>query len=74
MHFFGYQKASGKQVENVSKVLAPVNDARKLRENQPIEKCRESETSTQVLEDLPNFDLQLSEDILASIPMLETVQ
>ena len=64
---FGYQKASDKQVENVSKVLAPVNDSRTSGQSQAMEKCNESETTTQVLEDLPKFDFDLSDDILASI-------
>ena len=37
---FGYQKASDKQVQNVSKLLAPVNDSRKSGQIQATEKCR----------------------------------
>ena len=69
---FGYQKASDKQVQNVSKLLAPVNDSRKSGQSEPTEKCKESETTTQVLEDLPDVDFDLPYDILASIPMRET--
>jgi len=69
---FGYQKASDKQVQNVSKLLAPVNDSRKSRQSEATEKCKESETTTPVLEDLPDVDFDLPDDILASIPMPET--
>lgn len=69
---FGYQKASDKHVQNVSKVLAPVNDSRKSSQNQPIKKCKAPETTTQALEDLPYLDLELSDDILACIPIPET--
>ena len=69
---FGYQKACDKQVQNVSKLLAPVNDSRKSGQSQATEKCKESETITQVLEDLPDSDFDLSDDILASIPMPES--
>lgn len=69
---FGYQKASDEQVQNVSKLLAPVNDSRKSGQSEATEKCKESETNTQVLEDLPDSDFDLSDDILASIPMPES--
>ena len=36
---FGYQKASDKQVQNVSKLLAPVNDSRKSGQSQATKKC-----------------------------------
>ena len=68
----GYQKPSDKQVQNVTKLLAPVNDSCKSGQSQDSEKCKESETITQVLEDLPDSDFNLSDDILASIPMPES--
>ena len=49
-----------------------MNDSRPSGQNQPMEKCKESEASNQVLEDLQSFDLELSDDSLASIPMPET--
>ena len=66
---FGYQKAGDKQVQNVSKRLAPVNDSRKSGQSQATEKCKESETITQVLEDLPDRDFDLCDDILGSTTM-----
>ena len=69
---FGYQKASDKQVQNVSKLLALVNDSPKSGQSQATEKCKESEAITQVLEDLPDSDFDLSDDILASIPLPES--
>ena len=61
-----------KQVQNVSKLLAPVNVSRKSGQSQATEKCKESETITQVLEDLPDRDFDLSDDILGSTPMPES--
>ena len=52
--------------------MAPVNDSRKSGQSEATEKCKESETTTQVLEDLPDVDFDLPDDILASIPMPET--
>ena len=49
-----------------------MNDLRQSGQNQPIEKCKESEANNQVLEDLQSFDLKLSDDTLSSIPMPET--
>ena len=49
-----------------------MNDSRQSGQNQPIEKCKESEENNQVLEDWQRFDLELSDNTLASIPMPET--
>lgn len=52
--------------------MAPVNDSRKSGQSQATEKSKESKTITQLLEDLPDSDFDLSDDILASIPMPES--
>ena len=52
--------------------MAPVNDSRKSGQSQATEKSKESKTISQLLEDLPDSDFDLSDDILASIPMPES--
>lgn len=43
-----------------------MNDSRKLvGSSQAMEKCNESETTTEVLQDLAKFDFDLCDDILA---------